>query len=116
AGFITQQLLAAAFEVDRVLVPEAIQNTAAEGLPGAYSHIFGKHMLLAYSNPNPSPLTPSAGYTFTWTGYMGAQENGLRIKRFRIEPIASDRVEGEFSFAPKVVAADLGRFYSAAVA
>lgn len=116
AGYVTLDLLARVFEVERVVVAETIQNTAAEGLAGAYSSIYGKHMLLAYSNPTPSPLTASAGYTFTWTGYVGAEATGLRIKRFRMEPIASDRVEGEFSFAPKIVAADLGRFYSGAVA
>lgn len=116
SGFVSLELLAAAFDIERVIVPEAIQNTAAEGLAGAYSFIFGKSMLLAYVNRNPSPLTPSAAYTFVWTGYTGAQAMGLRIKRFRLEPIASDRVEGEFSFSPKIVAPSLGRFYSAAVA
>jgi len=116
AGFIDMELLARAFGVDRVIVPEAIQNTAAEGLSGSYSFVFGKSMLLAYVNPNPSPLTPSAAYTFAWTGYTGAQATGLRIKRFRLEQIASDRVEGEFAFTPQVISPDLGRFYASAVA
>ena len=116
AGFVSLQLLASAFDIERVIVPEAIQNTAAEGLTGAYSFIFGKSMLLAYVNRSPSPLTPSAAYTFSWTGYVGAQAMGLRVKRFRLEAIASDRVEGEFSFTPKIVAPTLGRFYSGAVA
>jgi hypothetical protein len=65
-------------------------------------------MLLLYVPPAPSILTPAAGYTFSWTGYMGASALGGRIKRFRLEENASDRIEMEMAFDMKVVCADLG--------
>jgi hypothetical protein len=60
-------------------------------------------------------LQPSGGYIFSWTGYLGAGPAGNRIKRFRIEQIASDRIEGEMAFDAKLVAPDLGVFFEDAV-
>ncbi len=99
------------FEIERIFVMKAIENTALEGVTNAHSFIGGKHALLCYVAPSPGILTPSAGYTFSWTGWMGAGAEGNRIKRFRIEKIESDRVEGQMSFAQKLVAADCGHFF-----
>ena len=44
-------------------------------------------------------MTPSAGYTFNWTGMIGSTGGaGLRIKTFRMEHLASDRVEIDAAF------------------
>ena len=67
---------------------------------------------MCYAPKAAAMKTPSAGYTFTWNGYLGGNSEGLRIKRFRMDPIASDRVEGEMTYDMKVVAADLGVFAS----
>lgn len=110
-------LLAQLFEVEQVLVMAAIQNTAAEGQTNAFSFIGGKHALLLYTPAAPSIRQPSAGYTFSWTGYTGASDNGTRMKRFRRdESFASDRVEIECAFDQKLIAADLGAFLSTIVA
>jgi hypothetical protein len=114
-GIVTEDLLAALFDVDRVLVARAVQNTAVEGATDAFSFIFGKHALLCYSNPSPSIMQPSAGYTFSWKGYLGAGNMGLRIKRFRMEATASDRIEAEMAFDMKVIGSDLGVFFSGVV-
>lgn len=113
-GVVTLDLLASLFGVDRILVARGINNTAKEGVTDAFSFIFGKHALLCYSAPSPSIMQPSAGYTFSWDGYTGASL-GTRVKRFRHEPTASDRVEMEMSFDFKVIGSDLGVFYSGVV-
>ncbi len=112
----TTQALAALFDVERVVTPYITENTAAENQTGAYSFVFGKHALLCYVPPSPGLLTPSAGYTFTWSGYPGAGRDGLRISRFRMENLKSDRVEGEMAYSQKVVASPLGAFFSGMVA
>lgn len=112
----TLMALMALFELDRIFVMKAIENTAAEGQTNVHSFIGGKHALLCYSAPNPGLMTPSAGYTFSWTGFLGAGAEGNRIKRFRIEAIESDRVEIQMAFDQKKVAADLGYFFSGIVA
>lgn len=116
-AIVSRAALAALFEVDEYLVGEALETTSGENATTAtYGFITGKAALLVYAAPRPSILEPSGGYTFAWTGYVGAGPDGQRIKRFRIEPIASDRVEGELAVAQKLVAPDLGVYFTAAVA
>ena len=108
--------LARLFELDRILVSSAVENTAAQGAAAEHSFIAGRHALLTHSAPAPGLMVPSAGYTFSWNGYMGATGLGHRIKTFRMESLASDRVEIEMAFAMKRVAADLGVFFNNIVA
>ena len=110
------QELASLFKVERILVMKAIKNTAAEGATNAHSFIGGKKALLCYSAPAPGLMTPSAGYTFAWTGYRGAAGMGQRISRMRLDTIRSDRVELEMAFEHKLIAADLGFFWDSIVA
>lgn len=114
-ALVMRQTLAALFELDEVLVMDGIENTAVEGAAGSYSFIGGKHALLVYAPPSPSLMVPSAGYTFVWSGFMGAGNMGNRIKRFRMEHLSSDRIEIETAFDQKLVAADLGAFFLDAV-
>ncbi len=113
---ITPEMLAALFDIDRVLVASAVKATNVEGETAAYSFTHGKHALLCYVAPAPGLLTPSAGYTFAWRGVSGGMGQNIGINRFRMEHLKSDRVEGETSFANKVVASDLGYFFNGAVA
>ena len=110
-----RESLAALFEVEQVLVMDAIQNTAREGQGANHSFIGGKHALLSYRPASPGILTPSAGYTFGWNGYLGASDDGIRIKRFRMERLASDRIEAEMAYDQKLISADLGAFFNGIV-
>jgi hypothetical protein len=104
------------FDIERIMVMMGVENTAKEGDTTSHSFIGGKHALLCHAAPNPGIMTPSAGYTFSWNGYLGAGAEGNRIKRFRMENKTSDRVEIEMAFDQKLVAADLGHFFKTAVA
>jgi hypothetical protein len=112
---VTKELLASVLDVGEVLVAGGIENTAAEGAALAMDWLFKKQALLVYAAPRPSIMMPSAGYVFSWTGYLGASQQGMRMKRFRMEPIASDRVEGEMAYDQKLVASDLGVFFDAVI-
>lgn len=107
--------LAALFELDEILVMDAIENTANQGATESNSFIGGNHALLMYAAPRPGIMTPTAGYTFSWTGRFGASALSSRIKRFRMDALESDRVEIDASFQHKLVSADLGHFFSGAV-
>lgn len=116
AAMVNRAALAALFEVDEVLVMDSIVNTAAKGQPDAHQFVAGKHGLLSYAPPTPGIMVPSAGYTFAWTGFLGAEAAGVRIKRFRMEHLETWRVEGQMAYAHKRVAADLGYFFNGIVA
>lgn len=103
--------LAALFKIDRIFVMNAIQNTAAEGATNAHSFIAdSKSALLCYSAPTPGLMTPTAGYSFSWNGFMGSSASGSRIKKFRMDNLNSDRVEIDMAYTPKLVSAELGTY------
>ena len=113
---ITEDMLARMFDIERVLVSKGIKATNAEGATGAYSFTTGKSALLCHVAPSPGLLTPSAGYTFSWTGV--SQGLGLTIgtSSFRLESLRATRVEAELAFDNKVVSSDLGYFWTSIVA
>lgn len=100
----------------RVVVPFAVANAAKEGLTEDWAFQHGKNVLLAYAAPNPGIRTPSAGYTFAWTGYTGASALGTRIRRFRIEEKTTTRIEGDAAYDMKVVDTAAGTMFLDAVA
>ena len=106
-----REALAAIFEVDEVLVMSGVYNSADEGADDDFDFIGGKHMLLLYRPPTPGIMVPSAGYTFNWTGYAASVMDGVEIKRFRMEELESDRVEGKMAWDQKLVGTDLGGFF-----
>ncbi len=112
---VNRDSLAALFELDAIHVMDAIQNTAAKGATPVHSYIGGKHALLSYVPPSPGVMTPSAGYTFAWTGYTGATPNGTRIKRIPAPLIESMRIEIDAAWDQKLIAADLGYFFGSII-
>lgn len=113
----TLNLLAQIFEVDEVMVGEAIQNTAAEGDTAAHSFILGKKCVLTYRPPSPGIMTPAAGYTFSWAGYMGGtNEFGFIIDTKRRDEEDSDVIRARSHYDHKLVSASLGFFWDSIVA
>ncbi len=114
---ITPQMIAAVLDLDRLLIAKAVQNTSKEGnATQTIAAILGKAALLAYAAPSPGLMTPSAGYTFAWTGLLGAGAAGSRIERFPMVHLKADRIEGEMAYDQKVVASELGCYFAAAIA
>jgi hypothetical protein len=113
---ITTDMLAAMFDIPRVMVAKAVKATNNEGATEAYSFAFGKGALLAHIAPQPGLLTPSAGYTFAWTGVSGGLGATIGTSQFRMESIKADRVEAEMAWDNKVIASDLGYFWDTIVA
>ena len=113
---VTKEMLAQVFGLERVEIAQSIYATNNEGETAAYSFVHGKNALLAYVAARPSVMEPSAGYTFAWKGVSGSYGQTVGVKQFRMEHLAATRVEAEVAFANKIVASDLGYFFSGAVA
>ncbi len=119
-GVVTMDLVADLLGLEEIIVASATRNTAAEGASDSYSFYFGNDALLIYAAPSASLLHPSAGYQFAWTGYTGTGGvegigTGSRMNKMRADLKKSDRIEGEWAMDMKLVAADLGIFFSNAV-
>ena len=91
-------------------------DTNNEGAAEAYSFAYGKAALLAHVAPSPGLLTPSAGYSFNWTGVSGGIGSTIGVSSFRMESLKAERVEAEMAFDNKVIGADLGYFWETIVA
>lgn len=119
---VNRQIMAQLFEVDEVLVMDGIYNSQAEsdiatGTAGSETNAFigGKNVMLTYRPGMPGLMTPSAGYTFAWTGLFGSTSVGTRLKSFYMPWLESTRVEIDSAYAQKVISADCGGFISGAV-
>ena len=117
ASKITPQLLAAAFDVDKVVVSKAVYNSAAEGLTGVYSFIVGKNALLVYAAPSPGLQVVSGGYIFGWEGFTGLNNLGIAVSSIPMPWLGKNttRTEAEMAFDMEVVAKDVGWFVSSIV-
>jgi len=113
---VTEDILARFFGVDKILVARAIKNSGAEGAANSFASVYGKNAALYYVAPTPGLLTPSAGYTFAWRGVSDGMGANIGITRFRMPELRADRIEAQMAWDNKVIASDLGYFFSACVA
>lgn len=114
-GIVTPDLLAALFDVEKVVVGWAVRTTSPKGAAvGATSFLLGNHAFLGYAPPRPSLKTPSAGYIFGWTGLLGAGAYGNRILRIPMPTLGmgTERIEGEMAFDSRIVASDMGVLFA----
>lgn len=124
-GLVTADLIAAAFEIPNILVSRATHvanfedhGSAKEDDAAAadFTYITNpKSALLTYSTATPKKMEPLAGLSITWKGYFAGNSKGVRIKRFRMEPIESDRIEGMITYEHKLVSPDMGFYVDALV-
>jgi hypothetical protein len=106
-SIVTRQLVAAAFELESLLVMDSVYDSAAENATWAPAWIAGDAFLLYYKPPTPAIEMPSAFYGFGWTGMLGMSAMGGRVKKFRMEANASDRIEIEQAIDWKLTGADM---------
>lgn len=111
---ITPDLLAAAFDVDEVVVSKAVNNTAKEGLTGSYSFILGNNALLCHRASAPGLMVPSAGYIFPWQGLTGLNSLGIVIWQDRLPGRGRNtiRTDSLMAFDMQIVSKDLGYYFS----
>ncbi len=116
-GIVTVDILAALFDVERVVVGWAVRNVAVKGAAEDTDFLLGDQALLAYAAPRPALKTPTAGYTFAWTGLLGAGAFGNRMVRLPMDHLGlgTERIEGEMAFDLRVVSNDCGYFFADAV-
>ena len=118
-ALVMKQKLTELLELDEIYIMDSIFNSAPISVTdpafATYEFVGDKDALLYYAPDSVNLDEPTAGTQFSWTGFTGATDSGQRIKRFRMENLSSDRVEGEMAFDYKLVGKELGYFFNAAV-
>lgn len=109
---VNEQTLAAILGLKKVLVMNGIVNISPTGVAEVNQFFGGKNALLSYAPDVVQKMMPSAGYTFSWTGYLGATPDGTRIKRWYNIDTATTKVEAETAYFQGIMGADCGFFFS----
>lgn len=65
-GFVSRQQTAELFEVDQILVAEALFNSANEAQPENLQLVYPDNVLVYYAPPTPTREAPSFAYSFRW--------------------------------------------------
>lgn len=119
---VTKQILARYFEVDDVLVPQAVQNLAPELAPQLGDNVLNsyilnnKSMLLMYRNNNVGPRMLTGGLNFIWRGLLGGAGFTFPVYRDRKTRAFSDWFAVRTAFDMKVIAPDCGIYVDNIVA
>lgn len=96
-GVVTKELLAKVFDVDRIIVGEAVENSSVEGAADSMSYIMGKKVWLMYITPTPGLRKVSAGYT------LG--QGTRRILRWKEDDVEAEFVKVTDYYEHKIMAA-----------
>lgn len=117
AGKITPQLLAEAFDIDRVVVSKAVYNSAAEGATNSFSFVAPKSALLVHTPSSPGLMIPAAGYIFAWSGFTNQNTMGIKVSQIPMpwRGLGTVRTEASMAFDMQVVASGLGYYFSGIV-
>ena len=124
ASRITPELLAASFDLDRVIVSKAVYQSNTEiatdttgSGAGSLSFIASKDALLVYAAPEPAIMMPSGGYIFAWSGFDNIDTMGIRRLSIPMPWLGLEtvRTEAEMAFDMKATGTDLGYHFSSIV-
>jgi len=107
-GIISADIIAALFEVDKMLVGKALVDSTIEGVAESLGYVWGKKVALLYSEPSPGLKKVSFGYQF--------QNRGFSVKKWREEGRNGDFIEAGEIRDEHVVAAATGYLYTTVVA
>lgn len=111
-GILTEDQVAQALGLDKILVGRATQNTAAESAAFVGAYIWGKSCLVCYVPPSPGIFVPMSGATFVW------KNAGLSLTIDKVErnDLNADALQGDQALIHKAVGSDLGYMYLTVVA
>jgi hypothetical protein len=104
-GIATPDIVAQVFQVDKLLIGAAIENTGTEGLADSMSYIWGKNVLLAHTPASAGLRTASLGYAFRW---KPAGFGDMTVIRNRDEERRVDILSVEYFQDEKITASELG--------
>lgn len=98
-GQITVQDLQNVFGIERIVVASAIQIDNN----GNVSFVWGKHVVIAYAQPNPTPADVSFGKTFVWSEAPGTT-GGFSVEIARETPASkkADELADHFYYGQVV--------------
>jgi len=101
-GIITNELIAAVFDVDNVQVGSAIYDTGIEGAAApSTTYIWNSDAFIGYMEPRPKMKSASALYQFVKSNYTGYPYS---VRKYRDDEVKGDVIEVSTMHDSKAVA------------
>jgi hypothetical protein len=97
---VSENMLGALFGLQQMLVPTAVQDTAAEGATPAISNFYADISFVGYKPASPGLKQVSCGYTF--------MRSTPRVRSWFDDERNAEAIEVEIKYQPKVVASLTG--------
>lgn len=96
-GQLDRSDLASVFELQDVMVSDAVKQSVNEGQVDALAYIMGKNALLFFKPDRPGLRTPTTGYTFVWTARTGVlrwrqaerESDFLRVRKYYTQVVVA---------------------------
>lgn len=100
-GIITEDILAALWDIDKVIVGRASYVNSAEGRTNTSAFIWGDNCLIYWVPQSAKLKAPAAGYNLT----IGQKR---KVKKWRDEAYGGDFIEVSTLFTPLIIATSAG--------
>jgi hypothetical protein len=109
-AIMTEDLIAKAVGLDKLLIGKAVYMTSDEGATDALGYVFGKHALISYVAPQVGLMTPTAAAIFSFTGMTGGFDPA--IERVPDRRTHADYFQAYSCYDDKIVSTELGGFFN----
>jgi hypothetical protein len=109
-AIMTEDLIARAVGLDKILIGKAVYMTSDEGATDALGYVFGKHALISYVAPQVGLMTPTAAAIFSFTGMTGGFDPA--IERVPDRRTHADYFQAYSCYDDKIVSTELGGFFN----
>ena len=112
-GIMTPELVAAVLGIDRIVIGESVENTAAEGATFVGADIWTDNIVFLRETPTPGLMIPNAAYRLTWN-----ERNNVpwAVEQYREEQTRSDVARIFTHYTHEVTAAQYAYMYLDGVA
>jgi hypothetical protein len=91
----TVEMLQGLFDIEKIVIPMAVYNTAAPGVTESMSYIWDTFAFIGYKAPRPAPKSVSWAYMF--------EKKNAVVRKWRDEEREGNVIEVTSHFDPKVI-------------
>jgi len=114
-AMVNDAIIASIFEVDEIVMADAVTNTAAVGATEAADFMVKDQILMTHSPASAGLETPASGLIFAWNSVPGTSW-GITMESFTDDALRrqqiAEQVHGKMAYDMKVVGSNMGTYIS----
>lgn len=114
-AMVNDAIIASIFEVDEIVMADAVTNTAAVGATEAADFMVKDQILMTHTPSSAGLETPASGLIFAWNSVPGTSW-GITMESFTDDALRrqqiAEQVHGKMAYDMKVVGSKMGTYIS----